>query len=87
MSATQKHQCQEAPSKYLFEYLSPKSKKVKVEKLRKAISSLRGHGCTIAKKIERVPLSDIQNEEISELAHSINKSEGETGAAENFFRR
>ena len=56
-------------------YLSPNGKKVKVEKLRKVVSSLHGHGRTIVKKIERMPLSDNQNKEISELVHSIHKLE------------
>ena len=64
-SAMQKFQHQEATSTYAFENLSPKSKKVKLETLRKVVSSLHGHGRTSDKEIKRMSLSDIQNEKIS----------------------
>ncbi len=72
---TQKHQCQEASSWYPFEYLSPQSKTVKVENLRRTVISLHRHARTVTQNIERSPVSDIQNGKISELVHSIHNSE------------
>lgn len=71
----QKRERQGASSRYPFDYLSPESKKAKVEKLRKAVSSLGRKSSSGAKEIERMPVSEVQNEETSKLVYSVHKSE------------
>ena len=75
LSQSEKMQRSDASSRYPFEYLSPDSKQMKVSNMRKVIvdpTSLVKH---TEKKIEMLSLPDQQNEEISELVQSIERSD------------
>lgn len=78
LSATEKGQRSEATSKYPFDYLSPKSQQLKVQKMRRAIGDLNMLVKRTVSKIDRLSLTDEQNFEISELVQSIQcSSEGQ----------
>ena len=72
ISPTTKRKCQEASSNYPFAYLSPASKKAKVENLKKALATAQTAAAGV---IERVPVNDVQNDDISDFVQSIHSSE------------
>lgn len=74
LSATEKGQRSEATSKYPFDYLSPKSQQLKVQKMHRAIGDLNMLVKHTVSKIDRLSLTDEQNFEISELVQSIQRS-------------
>ena len=80
-SPATKRKRQEASSKYPFVYLSPASQKMKTKNLQKAVASTRR---AVTDVIERMPINDIQNDEIADLVHSVNSSKEGQNELENF---
>lgn len=74
LSAREKSQRSEATSKYPFEYLSPKSQQLKVQKMRRAIGDLNMLVKRTVSETDRLSLTDEQDLEISELVQSIQSS-------------
>ena len=81
-SLTTKCKRQEASSNYPFAYLSPASKKAKIENLKKALATAKTAAADV---IERVPVNDIQNDDITDLVHSIHSSEEDQRELERIF--
>ena len=81
-SPATKRKRQEASSKYLFVYLSPASQKMKTKNLQKAVASTQR---AVTDVIERMPINDIQNDEIADLVHSINNSKEGQNELEKIF--
>ena len=77
---------QRASSTVQFEVLSPHSKKARVTNMRHEISSLRAKSRSNAQIIERMAISDKQNEELFELIRSIKSSEDGQRALQSIYQ-
>ena len=71
----QRKQRQQASSTVSFDLLSPASKKARLSNMRKEIAKLRSTCQHSVEKMERVCMSDSQNEELCELVQAISSSD------------
>lgn len=79
-------QQQQASSTVPFDVLSPHSKKARLTNMRHEISTLRAKSRSNARMIERIAVSEKQNEELFELIQSIKKSENGQRALQSIYK-
>ena len=79
-------QHQQASSTMQFDNLSPASKKARLENMRKEITRLRVMVQRSSEKTERISLNDSQNEEMSELVKTIQRSPHGQQALQTIYR-
>lgn len=75
LSPTEKLKRQSASSKYPFEYLSPRSKKIKLGHLRQSIADIRQRASEKVNLVDRHSLPTEQSDEICEMVSTIQQNE------------
>ena len=76
---------QSCHSKVRFDYLSPTSKRIRIKNMSVSIHKLRSTAEYYADRIERIALTDVQNEEIGQLVDAVATSSDGMGSLDKIY--